>query len=202
MVDYAINLTNKCNWDCSYCISDTHNAKERPIDIVLAEMSQIKKGSTFSLCGGEPGMLSEEDMDKVFDKARERDLLPLDVLTNGLFLKKHSKHLKDVESIHYHCAESLKDDIFEYDIPSHISMDYTVIISGSEYKLLDAFMERHMHLFKGKYEKISLIPAILYDELSKINYIRVMSKYKHLLSERSKECYFKADCEQTDGFKN
>ncbi len=194
MNDYTINLTNKCNWHCNYCLTDTHNAKERPINTILDEMTNIEKGSTISLCGGEPGMLSEQDMDKVFDKARERDLLPLDVLTNGLFIEKHYKHLKDVDSIHYHCVESLKDDIKVYDIPDNVDMDYTVIITGSEYNLLDDFMERHKDIFVDKYQKVSLIPAIIYNALNKLDYIRILSKYKNIISDRAKESYFKKNC--------
>jgi len=193
MNDYAINLTNKCNWNCSYCISDTHNAKDRPLKVILNEMSKVKKGSTFSLCGGEPGMLSEKDMDKIFEKAKEMELLPLDVLTNGLFLKKHCKHLKDVDTVHYHCVESLKDDVIVYEVPENVTLDYTVVITGNEYKLLDKFIEKHKHIFNEN-NKVSLIPAIIYEEMKKIDYIKVMSKYKNILSDRAKKSYFKTDC--------
>ena len=189
MNDYSINTTNKCNWNCPYCLTQTHTAPERNIDTVITEMDNLKNNSTFSLCGGEPGMLSENEMDMIFEKAKEKGILPLDVLTNGLFIKKHAKHLKDVDTIHYHCVQSLKDDIIFYDVPKHIDLDYTIIVTESEYNLLDNFMEKYNHI-----EKFSIIPARKYDSLGKINFVRILKKYKHKLSERVYTSYFRNDC--------
>jgi molybdenum cofactor biosynthesis enzyme MoaA len=37
----ALNVTEKCNWKCHYCIADTHNAPKRSFEDVMKDAENI-----------------------------------------------------------------------------------------------------------------------------------------------------------------
>ena len=65
MREYTLYLTFKCNWKCSYCITDTHNQIE-PQDII-EKIKDIENDSFVSISGGEPGLASEETVRLTFE---------------------------------------------------------------------------------------------------------------------------------------
>ena len=53
--EYTIYFTCKCNWNCNYCIMDTHNIKNEPKNI-LENINNIEDNLFVSISGGEPGL--------------------------------------------------------------------------------------------------------------------------------------------------
>lgn len=108
--DVEIAVTHACNWDCDYCLVDTHNAEPIKYGAVMQEIKKIRGGSNVTISGGEPGLLSSEKLSNVISKLRNKEC-KIDILTNGLVFEKHGGLIKNFEEILYHCVEELPGDI-------------------------------------------------------------------------------------------
>ena len=104
----CFSVIDRCNWDCDYCIAGTQRRynKNKPalteekfkkmlkdIDKISTELvinSRDKTNTTndrsFVLSGGEPGLLSREEILQVIHRIHPN--VELTVNTNGLFLQK------------------------------------------------------------------------------------------------------------------
>lgn len=80
--------TNKCQYKCDYCACVQGNVNERDIlsnlDKVLGVIGRLKGNCSFVLTGGEPGLLSVDTLNGIFQRIGK----PLILSTNGLFLDK------------------------------------------------------------------------------------------------------------------
>ena len=99
VVRYEINVTLRCNWDCSYC-----SMKERiggRVDIlqIIDLIKSVPKGAELALSGGEPGLLPETKLQAILIAAMRRKLA---LNTNGLFIKKYRKYLRHFDVINLH----------------------------------------------------------------------------------------------------
>lgn len=186
--DYSINTTYKCNWTCSYCLVDTHNQPDRPFEEVIADLMKLPDGCTLSLCGGEPGTLSPVNMDILFDIISHKKISQVDVLTNGLFIKRHKKHLAHVDTIHYHCVQSLDDDIIFYDLPDNVTLEYCLVVTTAEYDKLDTFLARYPHIV------FDIKPARIHEALSKQQTIQIYKNHKHQMTQSSIYELFHPSC--------
>lgn len=124
-------LTNRCNFNCEYCISKprpgTH--KDLPTEDAMAAIDFAKgKGIIIRCTGGEPSL--HKDFYKIAQRAIA-DGLPVEILTNGTFIPTDPKQFSEkmgaflvkarlpqvqfqisVDPIHFSMDPHLKDRIF------------------------------------------------------------------------------------------
>jgi len=110
MPSVELILTFKCDWHCDYCLVDTHNQPLKTFDEVVAEAESYEPYTEVTLSGGETGLMSKAKLTKIIDILKAKHC-PIDLLTNGLFIKKHPELLHHFEEVLYHCVEYLGDDI-------------------------------------------------------------------------------------------
>lgn len=99
-IEYEINVTLECNWDCPYC-----SMKERignPCSNVINLIRKVPSSSTLTISGGEPGLLSLYEIEKIIEVCSARDLI-LKMNTNGTFVKKYPELLDNFEQVNLHC---------------------------------------------------------------------------------------------------
>jgi organic radical activating enzyme len=188
-VNYSLNVTYDCNWNCDYCIIDTHNKPKRKFEKVLKDIDSIPEKSNVSLGGGEPGMLEYDDICKIVKKLKDKKC-NIDLLTNGLFIKKYinTEIMNDIDTIHYHCVEDLKDDIEFINIP-YKDVDYIIIITNDNYKYLESFLNKYPNIM------FSITPSMNVKPLNKKIMFQIIKKYKHRMTERSIKEFFYCACE-------
>jgi organic radical activating enzyme len=102
-------LTFKCDWTCKYCLVDTHNQPNRPFKDVREDAINIAPGTEVTFAGGETGMVPRRHLVELIDILKSKGC-ELDLLTNGLFIKKHAPLLEHFNEVWYHCVEYLTDD--------------------------------------------------------------------------------------------
>ena len=148
-----ITTTFKCNWTCDYCLVDTHNQPDHPFEKVLEEVNAIEPGTEVTFSGGEPGLLKREQLEQIIKILKDKDC-PLDLLTNGLFIRRHEPLLKEFGIVMYHCIQDMNKDI-EIEFPdldqNHIR--YTVIAEshnltdGSLLRVMDKYPHIRFQVF-------------------------------------------------------
>jgi MoaA/NifB/PqqE/SkfB family radical SAM enzyme len=147
---WYISLTEKCNWHCSYCDFPT-KAEQKPADLeyIIQTFDAIKKATNadpsieYMLEGGEIGLMSEYDLDKIFHSGLAETYT---VTTNGLFMERgyHERYKDKIHYILYH----VKPDLFlpfsfkEYDVDPSIMVQYTFVITKQNLKLLPYVLEQ------------------------------------------------------------
>ncbi len=139
---YCFSITFECNWNCEYCIVDTHN-KNKPIidyDYINNIINKIPQGSNCSFGGGEPGMANSELIEYLFNKLEKKNC-KISITTNGLFMKLYPEYYNRIVSYFYHCSENIViDDInFYKDIDNKI--EYMIVVSDNNIKRLESFLE-------------------------------------------------------------
>jgi len=131
---YEINLTWECNWNCKYCIVDTHKRPRKKFEDLIQELENLPNGTSVTLGGGEPGMLSRDEITKVINLLNSKNII-MDLLTNGLFLKKYPHLLHNFKEVLYHCVEDMREDK-EIEFPNFLdtSFDlyYVLVIAREE----------------------------------------------------------------------
>lgn len=177
---YELFVTYKCNWHCEYCIVDTHN---RNVDIedVYREVKYIPEGTRVALIGGEPGMLSKDQVVKIIKELQEKNC-PLELMTNGLFLEKYPEHIKDFEYILYHCSENLDNDIKVY---KEKNIEHQLTITDNNFKNLDSFFEKYPNI---KFRVFGASKSPIKKEgnfLSMKNKVKLGTKYKDHITKES-----------------
>lgn len=144
---YSILVTYKCNWNCDYCITETHESqKKSPIrDIDLMEkVDSIPPGEQTSLSGGEPGLLSKTILKEVISRLEAKNC-PIDLLTNGLFIKEHPEFLNHFENVQYHCVENIENEI-EFPDLDQKKYEYVLILTNKNIDQAGKFIEKYPHI--------------------------------------------------------
>lgn len=181
--EYTIYFTFKCNWDCDYCIMDTHNQNE-PQNIIENAKS-INNNSFVSISGGEPGLGKKNIVEEVFAILINKNCT-IHLNTNGVFLEKFPHLLKHVNSITYHCSEYLDDPNFKR-YPHLEQLSYEITVTDDMMEKLDNFFEKNSDLqflvFSAdkKYNKYGKVNK----HLSKANIIKIYKKYKKFILNES-----------------
>jgi molybdenum cofactor biosynthesis enzyme MoaA len=178
-VSYELGVTYKCNWNCSYCISNTHLQPYKTLENVLQEIDLFENNSSVTLSGGEPGMLSENDLDIIIKKLQDKNII-IDLVTNGLFLEKYSHFLDRISNVLYHCVEDLetKKDIKFYKIENKIK--YILVYE----KITD------LEYYLNKYSNIHFIitPNIKKGKTYNIKeFLKILNKYPNIHKDSKKE---------------
>ena len=185
---YSLNTTNKCDWDCKYCIVDVHNQPIKPIEEVLKDLDTVTSKDSLSFAGGEPGMLSKSEVALLFDKLKIINPEHIELLTNGLFIKKHPEFLHLIDSIDYHCVDSLKDEIQFPDLDNEY-VEYVIVVTEEEYLLLDEFLERYKNI-----PKFNIIGSRDVQPMSMKTKLKMVMKYKDRMTDNSLKVNLSPEC--------
>jgi organic radical activating enzyme len=180
-------VTFKCNWFCDFCAVDTHSKSNIDFDDVLSKIDLIDSNSEVSISGGEPGLLSEHNMETIIQKLVDKNC-EINVNTNGTFFRSfYSNHfiMSNVNCFLFHCSEHLDDIISLPNISNDI--EFLVVVSDKNYPLLDSFISNNPSL-----RPLSIFGADQYfvngklgPTLSKFNSLKIYQKYKDILSKNS-----------------
>jgi organic radical activating enzyme len=175
-------VTYKCNWNCDYCLVNTHKRKPRKFDDILKDIESFEENSSVTISGGEPGMLTETEVQIIFERLREKNIT-IDLLTNGLFFEKHSQYMKYIDEILYHCIEDLKErkPIIKY---YYNNMYYVMVITNKD---LDKMSDILWYFKKYPEIKFLLSPDIKAGERIHINkFLKLLKEYPENINERTK----------------
>jgi organic radical activating enzyme len=116
----SIIVTTNCNYRCPYCVLEKNtginlNTDEDNFNIdnlKLLNNYNFNKIKKINILGGEPGLLSKEELDLIFNYFKDKNILndKIRILTNGLFLEKYLEYYKDFNYA-YHVIDfnSFKD---------------------------------------------------------------------------------------------
>jgi len=185
-MNYCLMATYKCNWHCPYCITNTHMQEDVKDSEILKKLNEIKEGSEVSLSGGEPGLLSKENLNIIFKVLVEKKCL-ISVNTNGLFFKNHPEFDELIDNYLFHFSENLELDKVNY-IPTidHRKISFMLVVTDENYPRLDEFLEKHKDI------RFSIFAAVQNNSktdkkysLSKINAFKIYTKYKDILDPES-----------------
>jgi len=165
---YCLVVTNKCNWNCEYCISDTHN-NSRIFEDALNSIKNIPEYSDVAISGGEPGLLTQEQLIEVITLLKNKNAT-ITIKSNGQIFK-HKEVLKKIDSIEYHCSENL--DINDTVIKDYKDLtNFLVVITDNNICNLRNFLEYHNDI------EIEIIPSTFIKPLSKKNLILLYKEFK------------------------
>lgn len=163
MKSYELAVTNECNWNCKYCLVDTHNKKPLVINKVIEKIKQLPDNISVTLSGGEPGMLNEEDLLNVIELLESKNCV-IDLVTNGLFLFRYEKYTSRVNEVLYHCIEDIdvflkenkKIKLFDKKPHGNFELIYVIVVlfedfeSGRIQKIIDLYPEIKFMLSPNK----------------------------------------------------
>ena len=181
MNHYCVFTTFECNWNCPYCYCDTHS-KSRTFEDVMNQLLVIEDGSTVTLTGGEPGLLTTEQLMTIIKHLRDKGC-HVDVNTNGEIFK-HEEVIGEVDDILYHCSINMDiDDVINRDYMDRV--DYLVVVTDNNIHNLQPFLEKHDEI------DFKIIPARRAggikggDCLSKKNILTLVKKYRDRLTQEN-----------------
>ena len=86
--EYEVELTHECNWHCPYCAIDVHRLPAISHSELAAKLKKIPAKSVVTLSGGEPGLLSRDEIDYVIIALRDKKC-KLNLNTNGTFISRY-----------------------------------------------------------------------------------------------------------------
>lgn len=174
---YTISPSFKCNWHCSYCIVKTHEQEEPDFEKIKKEVQDIPNGAFVSISGGEPGLVSSEKLDWLFEKLLEKQCY-IHIITNGEFFKR-TEYLESVDHFAWHCTENLEGPLRFPDINPN-KIEFILVLTDKTYKKLGNYM--------GKYPVVFNIRGADNngrDKLSLKNAVEVYNKYKDQMTIHS-----------------
>lgn len=180
MIDIELAVTNKCNWNCSYCLVDVHNQPEIKFKDLLKTINDIPENSEVTLSGGEPGMLQRYQIETIIKILKDKNCV-IDLLTNGLFLEKYSDLLPNISEILYHCVEDLDDEFKRYNIEN---LHYVVVTLNED------IMNGRLEKFLKKNNDINFLLSpnklLKSDNKIYINFLSLLNRVKNI-HPRTKE---------------
>jgi len=183
MKGYELDVTYDCNWHCDYCIAYTHEQPNRKFEDVLEEVENLPENiSSVTLAGGEPGMLSKEQIEEIMISLIEKNKI-IDLMTNGLFFEKYPNLVRFTDEIFYHCVEdlSLRKDIKFYPEFMNQANRYYVLVAINE-----SFEDVQYYIDKYPEIKFLILGDYRGDNLIKIKeFLRFIQYNKDSINERT-----------------
>ena len=183
--DSSFHIITECDWDCSYCIVDTHSQPHITFEQIKNRIDLIPDHTMCSITGGEPGLLKKDVLDYVIDKLLKKSC-KICINTNGLFLRKYPEYYQIIHDYFYHCSENLKDEnILEgFEDPDN-KIIYMIVVTDDSYPRLESFLTKwsnvnmHVHAAQRSAKSIKHKNSTL----SKKNAINIFRNYKHLINK-------------------
>ncbi len=141
--DYWLHCTSLCNWNCDYCLVDTHNAEKVSFEKLINTIDlKILDNSFVSLTGGEIGTMNKYNVDILFKKLNEKKC-DICIDTNGLFIRKFPEYYTKIVDYFYHCSETLGDeDILENISDLDNKITFMIVVSDSNFKNAKKFLTK------------------------------------------------------------
>jgi hypothetical protein len=135
-------VTFKCDWDCSYCSTDTHSQKTPPIEEIKRNIDLVESNSEVSLTGGEPGFAKREVLEYAISELKKKNC-HITVNTNGAFFLRYPDLCPHVNDFFYHCSEDLDTtkEIYRPD-PSY-NVDYMLVVTDENCGRLEHFLDTY-----------------------------------------------------------
>lgn len=189
--EYTLITTYRCNWDCSYCVIDTHKRnREMPIsfDQLKHKIDSISPNSQVCLSGGEVGLLTLSQIEYIFLQLKEKNC-NIDVLTNGLFIEKYFSFIDQVDEVHYHCVIGVEHDIQFPDLPQD-KFIYLLVVTNENVDAIDDFMDRYP-LIRFKL----CCNSKKGETLTRQRAFKLFTRNKHRILKQSFETLFSYNCE-------
>ena len=232
----CFSIIDRCNWDCDYCIAGTQRRynKNKPalteekfkkmlkdidetstkLAINFRDKSNETKDRSFVLSGGEPGLLSTEEIIQIIHRIYAN--VELTVNTNGLFLQKIDTKIFEL-MIHKFKAFNIRWHLFEDSsciLESPMSgielarkfmvyhdylpyIEFQMLLTDKEItnNLIDSYQFKDLlKMFKGVYPKFKLIVTPDHNLTNKLGALQVYRKintlnhmYKALLEDPSSD---------------
>ena len=228
----CFSIIDRCNWDCDYCIAGTQRRynKNKPalteekfkkmlkdidetstkLAINFRDKSNETKDRSFVLSGGEPGLLSTEEIIQIIHRIHPN--VELTINTNGLFLQKIDTKIFEL-MIHKFKAFNIRWHLFEDSsciLESPMSgielarkfmvyhdylpyIEFQMLLTDKEItnNLIDSYQFKDLlKMFKGVYPKFKLIVTPDHNLTNKLGALQVYRKintlnhmYKALLED-------------------
>ena len=232
----CFSIIDRCNWDCDYCIAGTQRRynKNKPalteekfkkmlkdidetstkLAINFRDKSNETKDRSFVLSGGEPGLLSTEEIIQVIHRIHPN--VELTINTNGLFLQKIDTKIFEL-MIHKFKAFNIRWHLFEDSsciLESPMSgielarkfmvyqdylpyIEFQMLLTDKEItnNLIDSYQFKDLlKMFKGVYPKFKLIVTPDHNLTNKLGALQAYKKitilnhmYKALLEDPSSD---------------
>ena len=189
MREYTLYLTYRCNWKCSYCITDTHNQPE-PQDII-EKIKTIENGSWVSISGGEPGLAKAETVRLAFELLTKKECI-IHLNTNGKFLNTYPQYLKDINSITYHVFADEVQPFFRRYPELEDKLDYALTVTDQMMDHLDTFFKINQDLKFCVFSADMRVneDGTINNFLDKKNILKIYSKYKSYITPDSLDKLF------------
>ena len=184
-MNYSLMSTYKCNWNCPYCVTNTHSQPDVTDEDILFKLNEIQPNSEVSLSGGEPGLVSKENIEIIFNNLLEKNC-KISINTNGLFFKKYPEYDNLISYYLYHFSENL-DLTKDHYIPeiNKEKITFMLVVTNENYSRLDEFLEKYKDI---TFSIFAATKNKLEDEryiLSKKNSFEIYKKYKDRLDPDS-----------------
>lgn len=226
----CFSVIDRCNWDCDYCIAGTQrrynknkpafteekfkkmlkDLEETSYKLATNPKSVGSDDKSFVLSGGEPGLLSTEEILQVIHRIHPN--IELTVNTNGLFLQKIDAKLFEL-MVHKFRAFNIRWHLFEdsscilesvmpgielarkfivyQDYLPYIEFQMLFTDKEIANNLIDSYQFKDLlKMFKGAYPKFKLIVTPDHNLTNKLGALQVYKKintlnykYKTLLND-------------------
>lgn len=141
MIEYNhLFLTEKCNLQCDYCdIPQIKKPKSCTIEDLEKYLPIFNNDNKFlDILGGEVGVLPDDVLEYLFKNIKK----PLQISTNGLFLKnkyEKFKHLLGEHWFYYHVAE----EPFEFEPLQYDNVKYTFVVHDNNIEALNEIYKKY-----------------------------------------------------------
>ena len=230
----CFSVIDRCNWDCDYCIAGTQRRynKNKPalteekFKKMLKDLEETSyklannpksvglDNNSLVLSGGEPGLLSTEEILQVIHRIHPN--VELSVNTNGLFLQKIDTKLFEL-TIHKFKSFNIRWHLFEdsscilesplpginiakkfYEFQDYLTyIEFQILLTDKEItnNLIDSYQFKDLlKLLKEAYPKFKLIVTPDHNLTNKLGALQVYRKintlnhmYKALLEDPSSD---------------
>lgn len=131
----------------------------------------LPEGIEVSVSGGEPGMLKHYQVSELIGRLKGKNC-DMDLITNGLFIKRYPEFLHHFKQISYHCVEYIDDEIEHLDI-DHPNVVYNIVVTKSNMDKLGEFFKRYPNI------KFKLLANIRkHDNITVRDFLAVIKKHK------------------------
>jgi len=185
MKEYCLKVTYKCNWDCSYCCSDTHSQPTLSFETIKQNIELIEPGSEVSLSGGEPGFAKRDVIEYVFSELKKKDC-KIVIDTNGMFFTRYPELCPEVWHFFYHFSEDLDVNVDCHIPDPSYSVEYVLVITDKTFHRLGEFLDKYPDIsFVVRGADPAQVKGAQGDFLSAKNGIAVLRKYKDRIHPES-----------------
>ena len=186
MKSYSLMVTYDCNWNCGFCIVDTHNKPKVTSKELREKVDGIEPNSEVSLSGGEPGLLNKEDLEYCIRELKKKKC-EITVNTNGTFFKNYPEYCDEIDAFYYHCTEDLDTSkgIMLDGVPIN-KTKFMMVLTDDNFERLEWFLDTYPNI---RFEVASATKAIVNNKigtsLSPKNAFFVWIKFKDRITKES-----------------